>query len=296
MNILHVQLEDLTLQFRVLDTPVAKLWQERMSQRNAWPLDHPRRFYGFDSAKTEADRAVAEINRCVDIINQYQHIANCTVTDVHDQHTLNYLHNIFERYHGLLDQQNSKYWMSAPDTIRTALADLNLAVHRCETAQSEPRPRLVCTWYGQPKQHTLPTTLQQQYGVINPAWGTVCLNNCDTGKTLLDLAKDNDSYIGNDAFCPFEHYSSDFVVRFFEQDAQTLNNVRASMQQYYNKNQEFFRSRGFESFDDTRLQPLRFPVAQLIDTMPRDQLLQEIAARQQVTNIHIHETSNHSNP
>jgi hypothetical protein len=287
MSILYIQLEDLTLQFRVLTTPVADLWQERMIQRNAWPLDHPRRFYGFDSAKTEADRAVAEINRCVTVINQYQHIANRELTDVHDQDTLNYLHNIFERYHGLLDQQNSEYWMSAPAPVRTALADLNLAVHRCEAAQSSPRPRLVCTWYGQPKKYTLPLTMQQQYGTANPAWGSVCLNYCEIGKTLEDLARDNDRYIGDDAFRPFSYYSSDFSVRFFEHDAATLDKTRASMQQYYNTHQEFFRSRGFASFDDARLQPLRFPVAQLIETMPRAQLLQEIAARQQVSHIQI---------
>lgn len=287
MSILYIQLEDLTLQFRVLATPVAELWQERMSQRHAWPLDHPRRFYGFSSAKTEADRAVAEINRCITIINQYQQLADRTLTDVHDQDTLNYLHNIFERYHGLLNQQNSEFWMSAPDSVRTALADLNLAVHRCETAQTDPRPRLVCTWYGQPKQHTLPKVIQQQYGVANPAWGSVCLNYCEIGKTLEDLARDNDSYIGDDAFRPFSYYSSDFLVRFFERDKPALDKTRASMQQYYTTHQEFFRSRGFEFFDDTRLQPLRFPVAQLIETMPRARLLQEIAARQQVSNIHI---------
>lgn len=287
MSILYIQLEDLTLQFRILTNPVAQLWQERMSQRHAWPLDHPRRFYGFDSAKTEADRAVAEINRCVAVINQYQHIAHRTLADVHDQDTLNYLHNIFERYHGLLDQQNSEFWMSAPNSVRTALADLNLAVHRCETAQTDPKPRLVCTWYGQPKIYTLPTVIQQQCGVTNPAWGSVCLNYCEIGKTLEDLARDNDRYISDDAFRPFAHYSSDFMVRFFEHSTTTLDKHRASMQQYYNKHQEFFHSRGFESFDDTRLQPLRFPVAQLIEGMPRDQLLQEIAARQQVTNIHI---------
>lgn len=287
MSILYIQLEDLTLQFRVLTNPVAELWQERMSQRHAWPLDHPRRFYGFDSAKTEADRAVAEINRCVAVINQYQHIADRKLTDVHDQDTLNYLHNIFERYHGLLDQQNSEFWMSAPDTVRTALADLNLAVHRCETAQNDPKPRLVCTWYGQPKIYTLPTVMQQQYGTENPAWGSVCLNYCEIGKTLEDLARDNDRYISDDAFRPFSHYSSDFVVRFFEHDTAILDKHRASMQQYYTTHQAFFHSRGMESFDDTRLRPLRFPVAQLIETMPRTQLLQEIAARQQVTNIHI---------
>jgi len=287
MSILYIQLEDLTLQFQVLTTPVAALWQERMSQRHAWPLDHPRRFYGFDSAEQAAERAVADISRCVEVINQHQTIIDRTLTTVHDQDTLNYLHNIFERYHGLLQQQNSSYWANAPGAVRTALADLNVAVHRCETAQSNSRPRLVCTWYGQPKQHTLSPLLQQQHGTVSPPWGSVCLNYCEIGKTLEDLARDNDNYIGDDAFCPFSRYSSDFVVRFFEVDSAFRAMTRARMQHFYDTHQQFFHSRGFVSFDDPLLQPLRFPVAQLIETMPRAQLLQEIAARQHVSQVQI---------
>jgi hypothetical protein len=276
-----------TLKFSVLDTPVAQLWLDRMALRDQYPLDHPDRFYGFNSYQDEVNRALLMINDCIDVINAHDPIVSKSLNTITDQDTLNYLHSIFEQYHGLLDQQNSEYWISAPDSIRTALADLNLAVHRCETAQSTPTPRLVCTWYGQPKQHTLPLTVQQQYGTVNPLWGSVCLNYCEIGKTLEDLARDNDRYIGDDAFRPFSYYSSDFVVRFFEYDTPALDKTHASMQQYYSTHREFFHNRGFESFDNTQLQPLRFPVAQLIETMPRDQLLQEIAARQQVTNIHI---------
>lgn len=287
MSILYIQLEDLTLQFRVLDTPVAALWQERMSQRDSWPLDHPRRFYGFSSTAQEKIRALADVRRCIDTINHYQPIIDRVLTHVDDQDTLNYLHNIFERYHGLLDQQHSEYWQTAPVTVRNALAELNLAVHRCETAQGLPQPRLVCTWFGQPKEYTLPMIMQQQYGTVNPAWGSVCLNYCEIGKTLSDLAHDNDSYIGDDAFRPFSYYSSDFVTRFFELDPQQLDLARVNMQQYYNKHRDYFHSRGYDQFDDPRLQPLKFPVAQLIETQPRAQLLEAIAARQQVSHVHL---------
>lgn len=287
MSILYIQLEDLTLQFRVLATPVAELWQERMAQRHAWPLDHPNRFYGFDSTAQEKIRALNDVRRCVDTINQHSYIIDRVLTTVDDQDTLNYLHNIFERYHGLLDQQHTEYWRTAPESVRQALAELNLAVHRCEGAQGPRRPRLVCTWYGQPKQYTLSQTMQQQYGTVNPPWGSVCLNYCEIGKTLSDLARDRDNYIGDDAFRPFSYYSSDFVVRFFESDQQELDSRLANMQQYYNAHREFFVARGLDQFDDPRLQPLWFPVAQLIETLPRDQLLTEIAARQTVSNIHI---------
>lgn len=287
MSILYIQLDDLTLQFRVLATPVAELWLERMAQRHAWPLDHPDRFYGFDSTAQEKIRALGDVRRCVDTINQHSPIIDRVLTTVDDQDTLNYLHNIFERYHGLLDQQNTEYWQQAPVAVRQALAELNLAVHRCETAQGPRYPRLVCTWYGQPKEYTLPAAMQQQYGTTNPAWGSVCLNYCEIGKTLADLTRDRDNYISDDAFRPFSSYSSDFVVRFFESDARELDKSLADMQQYYNAHREFFVARGLDQFADTRLQPLKFPVAQLIETLPREQLLKEIAARQQVSNIYI---------
>jgi hypothetical protein len=258
-----------------------------MAQRHAWPLDHPDRFYGFDSTAQEKIRALSDVRRCVDTINQYSPIIDRALTSVGDQDTLNYLHNIFERYHGLLDQQHTEYWLAAPVPVREALAELNLAVHRCEAAQGPQQPRIVCTWYGQPKQYTLPVAMQQQYGTINPAWGSVCLNYCEIGKTLADLTRDRDNYISDDAFRPFSSYSSDFVVRFFESDAQELDKNRANMQQYYNAHREFFAARGLDQFDDPRLQPLKFPVAQLIETLPRKQLLAEIAARQTVSNIHI---------
>ena len=287
MGILYIQLEDLTLQFRVLATPVAELWLERMSQRHAWPLDHSDRFYGFNSTAQEKIRALSDVRRCVDTINQHSSIIDRALTTVDDQDTLNYLHNIFERYHGLLDQQHTEYWQQAPAAVRQALAELNLAVHRCETAQGSQQPRLVCTWYGQPKEHTLPVVMQQQYGTINPPWGSVCLNYCEIGKTLADLTRDRDNYIGDDAFRPFSSYSSDFVVRFFESDVQELDKSLADMQQYYNTHREFFVARGLDQFADSRLQPLKFPVAQLIETLPRAQLLKEIAARQTVSNIYI---------
>lgn len=287
MSILYIQLEDLTLQFRVLSTPVAELWAERMRHRLNWPLDHPNRFYGFAHPAQEKIRALGDIRRCVDTINRHRHIVDRALTSVDDQDTLNYLHNIFEHYHGLLDQQHTEYWQTAPLAVRQALAELNLAVHRCETAQGHSQPRLVCTWYGQPKEYTLPVALQQQYGTINPAWGSVCLNYCEIGKTLADLTRDRDNYIGDDAFRPFSYYSSDFVVRFFESEQQELDNALANMQQYYNAHREFFVIRGLDQFSDPRLQPLKFPVAQLIETIPRAQLLKEIAARQTVSNIHI---------
>ena len=277
----------LTLEFQLLDSPIAELWVERMNSRGNYPLDHPDRFYGFNSQEEEARRAEHYIQSCINTINAYQTIIDRPFTNYQDQDCLNYLHNIFERYHGQLDQQDTEFWNQAPYEVRQALANLNLAVHRCESIDRGARPRFVCTWYGMPKTLHLPQEYMLKYSTMSTFFGTVYLNYCEIGKTLEDLTTDRDRYIGNDMFKPYDYYSADFVVKFWNDSTNEIQDKLAGMQQYYNTHQEFFQSRGYTKFNDPRLLPLRFPVAQLIETMPREQLLEEIRQQQQVSRVYI---------
>jgi hypothetical protein len=122
---------------------------------------------------------------------------------------------------------------------------------------------------------------------MSTLFGTVYLNYCEIGKTLEDLSADRDCYIGDDMFKPFDFYSADVVVKFWDDTTEEIRDRLERMQQYYNTQQQFFQSRGYTTFNDPRLLPLRFPVAQLIETMPREQLLQEIQQRQQVSQVYI---------
>ena len=272
----------LTLQFRLLDNPITQLWLERMSQRDQWPLDHPDRFYGFGTPAEETARAITSIEQCIDTINSYEYIIRRKFT--FDQNCLNYMHNIFEQYHGLLDQQNTRFWHGAPVPVREALATLNLVVHRCEGILGANPHRFVCTWYGMPKTHQLNTTLQRQHGTMRIKFGTVYLNYAEIGKTVEDLAHDNDQYIGDDAFRPFDHYSADFNVAFYDRD---LESKVPGMAKYMKEHQQFFLDRGIDTVYNTRALPLRFPLAQMVETGSRSALLAEIAQRQYITRVTI---------
>jgi hypothetical protein len=282
---LYIELDDLTLKFDILDTPLAQAWLTQMNLRHAYPLDHPDRFYGFDSQDQEEIKALALIHASVTTINNYSPIITRQLTAVDDQDTLNYLHSIFERYHGLIDQQDQEFFVNAPDAVKTALADLNINVHRCESVARGNRPRFVCTWYGLPKTKSLTNELLK-YGTLNPKFGSVCLNYCEIGKTLEDLTQDRDNYISDQAFQPFNLYSADFNVRLHEENMQYLSDKILRMRDYYQQHQDFFHSAGYPTFQNPRLSPLRFPVAELIETMPREQLLQEIQQRQHVTKVY----------
>jgi hypothetical protein len=283
---LCIELVDLTLKFKVLDTPIANLWLRRMSLRDQYPLDDPYRFYGFRSEKEEAQAALQQIQTTCQEINKWNPIIEREINSVTDQDTLNYLHNIFEQYHGLLDTKpthpvHGKF----PHKIRRHLADLNVDVHRCESVARGNRPRFVCTWYGLPKTETLTDELLQSCGSLQCKFGSVYLNYAEIGKTLEDLATDKDNYISNNAFRPFNHYSADFNVRFYD-DTPTAEHL-FSLQNYFQQHQDFFNIHGYKEFNHPRLLPLKFPVAELIEIMPREKLLKEIQQRQTVTKVYL---------
>jgi hypothetical protein len=271
---------DLELRFQIRDTPLAELWIERMSKRHAWPMDNPDRFYGFGTAQQEQQRAVDMIQQCIATINAHDPIIDREFE--YTQDGLNYLHNIFERYHGLLNQQTSKYWHSASDTVRQSLANLNLAVHRCEAAMAAPCPRFVCTWFGMPKTQQLDIDTMMRWGELEIKFGTVYMNYCEIGKTVEDLAHDNDIYIEDDAFRPFGHYSADFNVALYDRD---LNKKIPAMKKYIEQHQEFFLARGIEDVYNVQALPLRFPVADLEYTGSQHQLISQIRSRQLVREV-----------
>lgn len=273
--------DNFELRFKVRSTELAELWLERMQQRHAWPMDHPDRFYGFGTVAEEQSRAVDMIQQCIVKINQHRLIIERPFE--YTQDCLNYLHNVFERYHGLLDQQTSEYWHDAPAEVRDALANLNLAVHRCETALAKPSPRFVCTWFGMPKTQQLSNATMASHGEFAVKFGTVYLNYCEIGKTVEDLTQDNDTYIAEQAFQPFKHYSADFNVAFYNKD---LNEKIPSMQCYIEQHKSFFSKHNIHSIDNVNAQPLRFPVADLIHASV-DDVLSKIKLRQRINSVEI---------
>jgi hypothetical protein len=280
---------NVNLVFEVESTPIADLWLERMSIRDSWPMDNPDRFYGFNTIEEETDRAISTMQQCIDTVNAYRPIIFRSLTDITDQDTLNYLHNVFERYHGQLDQQTHEFWKSAPAEVKQALADINITVHRCESLRGgKMNPRFVCTWYGMPKTQTLDLVLQEQYGVPGVEFGGVYLNYCEIGKTATDMAYDNDHYMADEMFCPFSHYSADFRVELYTETAIEIKKRQQRTADYIRDNSDFFKRFGIESSTDVRVRPLKFKVAQLIyDHNDKDSIMSQMHENQYVHSVTI---------
>jgi hypothetical protein len=270
------------LDFELIKSPVTDLWIERMECRNQWNLDNPDRFYGLDPLPVQTEQALSDINRCINIIDSYRPVANKTLNCIHDQDTLNYLHNIFEKYHGQLDQQHHKFWINAPAQVKKALAQLNIAVHRCESVARGASARFVCTWWDMPKIKSLPIDLIKKYGLLGTDAGGVYLNYVEIGKTILDLAMDDDQYISDNMFKPFNFYSADFVVHFKATLPVEIAEQQQIIHNYYNKNKEFFVSRNILNTNDPSVQPLKFKVAQLIPQHNINTTIQQLSNSQYI--------------
>lgn len=261
---------DLKLCFDIEHHVIADAWTKKFESRHAWPLDDPSRFYGFRSQHQERDRAISDLQQCIDTINTYQNIIDRHDLDFTDQDTLNYLHNIFEQYHGLLDQQDTTWWHRAPDAVKKALAQLNIAVHRMESSRNN-LPRIVCTWFGMPKDSVLDIQDMQKHGRLCYEWGGVYLNYVEIGKTLEDLASDNDQWIGDDAFQPFNHYSADFNIRFYDKMAPV-----SAVFRYWEQHQQYFKTRGIHTWDHAAAFPYRFKIAQLRTDRSRQDIFTDL--------------------
>jgi len=266
--------DSVTVRFRILDHEVAELWVQAVRDaQKLYSIDDPSRFYGFLTHKEEIQRSIDLINSCIDTINSHKPLVERKLLDINDQDTLNYLHHIFEVYHGLLDKPH-KFYLQSPAHVKKALSDLNILVHRCESTHRGHPPRHIVTYFGLPKDRFFKEEHYQLF-TNEHEFGTVFVNYVEIGKTLSNLMDDEDHYIEPEAFKPFRHYSADFVVKYWATDPLAINERNAKIQAYYEAHRDFFGPWQPCYVDGS------VPVA-IID-QPLD--LKEIASRQYVKSV-----------
>ena len=249
-----------TIEYALLHHTIVSRWVTEVNlATQTYQIDNPTRFYGFCDLESEVTAALFAINNNITVINEYSPVVTRTLLSVHDQDTLNYLHSIFEKYHGLLDQQDNDFWHAAPYEVRQALSNLNVNVHKCESISRGNQSRQVTTWYGLPKIQTL---TQQDYELFTNQYveGTVYLNYVEIGKTFENLSVDHDNYISNNAFRPFNYFSADFTVKFHSVSDSEVAMQYNKMLQYYLANQRFFAKLGYD-MSSPEMQPGSIPLA-----------------------------------
>lgn len=262
----ETQSKEFVLEFELYPIEIVEKWKRKvlLAQAKNYEIDDPKRFYGLHNKKVEQEKSLHIINECIKTINSYQEIINRQINDINDQDTLNYLHHIFEVYHGLLDQQNTDYWNNAPSNVRKALADLNIAVHRVESVQHSNTPRFVVTYFSLPKKDRL-TNDDYEYLTNCYSFGGLYLNYVEIGKTLEDLMRDNDQYIHPEAFKPWNYFSADFKVILKDSNTVEAKNHLYDCKNYFQQHREFFKKQGYDNFIN-KLKPGAISLGKLVYT------------------------------
>lgn len=275
-----------TFKYKLRNNPVVPKWVKKViqAQEAGYIIDEPNRFYGFNSFEKEKYDAVMRVNRCIDLINSHEYLIQRHLTSVYEQEFLNDLHFLFEQYHGLLDKQTNNKFLSASPEVKKAFADLNINIHRCESVQRGITPRHVVTYYGLPKTDFLDIN---DYALFDDKYtfGTVYLNYVEIGKTLADLAQDNDQHIYEEEFQPFCRYSADFLVVFGNYNKKLLLEKQEKIKNYYNKHLAFFKNKNLP-FDHYLLKPGRIPLADLKIDKSHNEVLELLQQRQFVQKVY----------
>ena len=198
------------------------------------------------------------------------------------QDLLNQLHHVFEIYHGLYDQQiNNTLFQRMDPAAQQAISDLNIWIHRIETLSQDPR--FVVTWHRKPTRLPLTT---DDFAQIDPVenFGDLQLNYCDIGKTLTCLWKDNDAYIGSDAFRPMQHFGFDFVVKFGNHATRHYLDQSHSIWQYYLAHEKYFAGLGFDK-NHPAIKPGAIRIAKLLYTGNPDDLIDTIGHHARIHSV-----------
>ena len=277
---------DYDLKFDLLPLDIAQRWVKHAMYfiEAGQPWDDPERFYNFSGGKYDQLPAIVEkLRELVGTINAYApDLIQRPVPNEPTQDDLNYLHHIFEVYHGLYDQQNTNdFFLQAPPVVQDALGDLNIWVHRCESIGGIPR--FVATWKYKPYRDKF-LDEDFQYFSLHEEWGDLRINYCEIGKTLYDLWHDKDQYILPGAFVPHHHYCFDFTVRFSDKPLAEVQTTEKQIWEYFDTQQDFFKSLGYSRYDP-KLALGAITIAKIDASSGKDHITNMISSHQRLKSI-----------
>lgn len=278
---------DFDLTFELLNISLAQKWLKHLDffVRSGQPWDDPKRFYNFPDNEYSEPIVASRLQELVDIINTYApNLIDRTITSPVSQDDLNYLHHIFEVYHGLYDQQNNnEFFKQAPKQVQDALGDLNIWIHRYETLGGVPR--FVATWKYKPYRDLF-TDDEFQYFDLEKQWGDLSLNYCEIGKSLYDLWHDNDQYIFPEAFQPHHHYCFDFNVGFTDEPQLYYNDLKQKIWNYFDNHTEFFNKLGYKKYDP-KLSLGSITIAKIVTNESKSTVIENISKHQCFKSIRV---------
>ena len=195
--------DDYEITFKVRDTNIAKKWYSELSKN--YPLYETERFTNWGESEI-----ISKLNEHIQIINEYDNLIEKNLSNTPTQQELNWLHKHFEDLRGEI-KTGTKWFHDAPKEIQESVEKFNILIHQLEAnIRTKNHPTVVVTFKNRP---ILDLAIDDfKYFTYRWKKGTVYINYCQNGKTVLDVFKDNDKL--TQGVRPQIYYSADFMVKF----------------------------------------------------------------------------------
>jgi len=218
--------DEISLHYNIASTPIAQKYFEAMQEveLQGYGIKDKDRFYNFPHCHKNEAWMVEEMNQCINVINTYA--PGSIVEHAHikmNQGHMNVLHRYFEMYRGgVLTPKD--FFTNAPQTVKRALEDYNLLIHRYEDFARKKRfPLNILPWpanrratlaFNPPRpRYPLADEDYQHFSTQTP-FGSLQFDYCEVGKSLLDVFDNKDDIVGDDNIRPLRYYSADTIMRF----------------------------------------------------------------------------------
>jgi hypothetical protein len=195
--------EDYELFFKTRDTDIAKKWATELCKN--YKLYETNRFTNWGDVDL-----ISKINEQIRIINSYDNTIDKLLSNTPTQSELNYLHKFFEKLRGDV-VKGTTWFKNAPAQIKDSTEQFNILIHQLEAnLRTKNHPTVVVTFKDRPIFELSNEDLKH----FTYRWtkGTVYINYCQVGKTVLDIFKDKDKI--SEGVRPQQYYSADFMVKF----------------------------------------------------------------------------------
>jgi len=195
--------DDLFLDFKIKRTVIAHKWFKELKQN--YPLYETDRFTNWGN-----NNLIKELNKHIDIVNNYDNIIDKKADINIKQKDLNYLHKFFEDLRGEITEE-TLWYKKSPKKVKSSIQRINVLIHQLEEEiRTKNHPTVTVTFKDRPR-HIL---TKQDIKSFTYRWisGTVYIEYPHVGKPILDVFKDKDDLV--EAVRPQTHYSADFTVKF----------------------------------------------------------------------------------
>ncbi len=247
------------LKYKLIQNNFTSKWIQCVleAQQKQYNISEPWAMYNINN-RLNAEFLLEKMNDLISKIDKEEMLFGFKLESIEDQDKLNFIHSIFEKHHGQLDQWKiNPIFQGKTKEFRKNLSQINTIVHACESTGTTPKIRIV--WYDLPKYKKFEDS---DYALFTNArkFGYLYHQYCDVGKNIESLAIDNDHH--HHDLVPNIHFSADVVAHFWNDDNEAIQKREKQFKNYIEENKDYIKSQGYEK-NDIRLTTGRIEIGRL---------------------------------